>query len=101
MERCFSVNESLLVKNLGTKSLISQRIVDNHMKVSSVSAEDMEICLTLCHSVKHARQRYSAYLEEQKKAKVQNYRSLKERKVQEEITAVNKKKAKLENTIRA
>ena len=71
------------------------------MKVSSVSAEDMEICLTLCYSVKHARQRYSAYLEEQKKAKVQNYRSLKERKVQEEITAVNKKKAKLENTIRA
>ena len=45
-----------------------------------------------------ARQRYSIYLEDQKKNKVQNGRSLKRKQIQEEITAVNKKKAMLENT---
>ena len=69
------------------------------MKINSVSTEDGEICLTLGCSVKHARQRYSTYLEEQKKNKVQNVRSLKEWQVQEEITVVSKKKAMLENTI--
>ena len=39
------------------------------------------------------------YLEEQKKNKVQNYRSLKRKQVQVEIRAVKKKKAMLENTI--
>ena len=67
VERGFSVNKSLLVKNLATKSLIAQRIVYDHTKVNHVSVEDVEVCPTLCRSVKHARQRYSTYLEEQKK----------------------------------
>ena len=69
------------------------------MKINSVSAEDGEICLTLGCSVKHARQRYSTYLEEQKKNKVQNDRSLKQKQVQEEVTVVNMNKAMLENAI--
>ena len=40
-----------------------------------------------------------AHLEEQKKDKFQNVRSYKRKQVQKEITAVNKKKAMLENTI--
>ena len=39
-------------------------------------------------------------LEEQKKNRVQNDRLLKRKQVREEITAVNKKKAMLETTIR-
>ena len=100
MERGFSVNKSLLVENLATKSLIAQRIVYDHMKVNNVSVEDVEICPTLRCSVKHARQRYSTYLEEQKKNKIQNDRSLKRKQVQEEIPAVKKKKAMVENLIR-
>ena len=69
------------------------------MKVNNVSVEDLEIYPSLHCNVKHSRQRYSTYLEEQKKNKVQNVRSLKEWQVQEEITVVNKKKAMLENTI--
>lgn len=42
VERGFSVNKSLLVENLAPKSLIAQRIVYDHMKVSNVSAEDVE-----------------------------------------------------------
>ena len=72
VERSFSVNKSLLVENLATKSLIAQRIVYDYMKVSNVSAEDVEICLTPCCSVKHARQGHITYLEEQKKNKVKN-----------------------------
>ena len=99
MERGFSVNKKLLVENLATKSLVAHRIVYNHMKVNSVSVEDVEICLIVCCTVKHARQWYSTYLEEQKKDKFQNDRSHKRKQVQEEITAVNKKKAMLEDTI--
>ena len=72
VERSFSINKSLLVENLAAKSLITQRIVYDYMKVNNVSAEDVEICLTLCCSVKHARQRHIAHLEEQKKNKVKN-----------------------------
>ena len=100
VERGFSVSKSLLVENRATKNLNAQRIVYDHIKVNNVSAEDLEICPTLRRNVKHARQRYSTYLGKQKKDKVQNDRSLKEKQVQEEITIVNKKKAMLENTIR-
>ena len=69
------------------------------MKVNNVSAEDVEIIPTFRRSVKHGRQRYSTYLEEQKKSKFQNDRFFKWKQIQEEITAVNKKKAMLENTM--
>ena len=69
------------------------------MKVNNVSVEDVEICSTLFYSVKYGRQRYSTYLKEQKKDKFQNVRSHKWKQVQEDIKAVNKKKAMLENTI--
>ena len=68
------------------------------MKVNNVSAEHLEIDSTLRRSVKHTGQRYSTYLEEQKKNKVQNYRSLRRKQVQQEITAVNNK-IMLENAI--
>ena len=68
------------------------------MKVNNVSAEHLEIDSTLCRSVKHTGQRHSTYLEEQKKNKVQNYRSLRRKQVQQEITAVNNK-IMLENAI--
>ena len=74
VERGFIFNNSMLVENLATKNLIAQRIVYNYMKVKNVSAEDVEIFPTLGPSVKHARQRYSSYLSEQKKSKVQNDR---------------------------
>ena len=67
------------------------------MKFNNVSSEDLEICSTLFQSVRHARQSYSAYVEEQKKSNVQNDTCLKRKQVQEEITAVKKKKAMLEN----
>ena len=69
------------------------------MKVNNVSAEHLEIDSTLRRSVKHTGQRYSTYLEEQKKNKVQNYRSLRRKQVQQEITAVNNNKIILENAI--
>ena len=68
------------------------------MKVNNVSAEHLEIDSTLRRSVKHTGQRCSTYLEEQKKNKVQNYRSLRRKQVQQEITAVNNK-IMLENAI--
>ena len=69
MERGFSVNKSLLVENLATKRLVAQRIVYNHMKVNNVSVEDIGICPILRLSFKHVTQRYSTYLEEQKRTK--------------------------------
>ena len=69
------------------------------MKVNNVSAEHLEIDSTLRRSVKRTGQRYSTYLEEQKKNKVQNYRSLRRKQVQQEITAVNNNKIMLENAI--
>ena len=54
VERSFSVNKSLLVENLATKSLIAQRIIYGYMKVNNRSAEDMDICPTHRLNVKYA-----------------------------------------------
>ena len=62
VKRAFSVNKSLLVQNVATKSLIAQRMVYDHTEFNNVRAEDVEICQTLHRTVKHARQRYSTYL---------------------------------------
>ena len=99
VERDFRVNKSMLVENLSTESLVSQRMVYDHMKVNALNAEDVEITPQLRQSVKGATQRYLSHLGEKKMAKVRSEKTFKRKAVQDEIIKVNRKKAMLETSI--
>ena len=68
VERDFSVEKSLLVEKLSAKSLISQRIVYDHM---NVTPENFIINPALCKSVRNARNEYEKYI--LKKNEKKNY----------------------------
>ena len=98
VERGFSVNSSLLVENLSAKSLISQRIIHDHMAENQLVPENFVICEKLRKSVRGARVKYE-YLEDQRKQKVDTEKSLKRKSIQEQIDVVRVKKSLLERTI--
>lgn len=99
VERGFSVNKSLLVENLSTLSLISQRIVHDHLASNNLSSENFEICGKLRKSVRSARSKYEQYLADQRKEKVESEKILKRKSIQEEIEVVRSKKKLLEKTV--
>ena len=84
-EREFSVNNSMLVENLSTTNLISQRLVHDHLTANKVSSEDFEICGKLCKSVGGARSKYKKYLSDQRKEKIESVKSLKWKSIQEDV----------------
>ena len=99
VERGFSVNKSLLVENLSAKSLISQRIVYDHMNFHNLTPENFIINPALRKSVRNARNEYEKYLEEKRKEKLHSEKDLKRKAIQEEIVAVKRKKTILEKTV--
>ena len=64
VEQGFSINKSLLVENLSKESLISQRIIYDHMKLNDLQSYELEITSALRKSVKSSRQQCGTYLEE-------------------------------------
>ena len=84
----FSVNKSLLVEPLSAKSLISQRIVYDHMNFHNLTPENFIINPTLCKNVRNARNEYEKYLEEKRKEKLHSEKDLKRKAIQEEIVVV-------------
>ena len=99
VEHDFSVNKYLLVENLSAKSLISQRIVYDHMNFHNLTPENFIINPALHKSVRNARNEYEKYLEEKRKEKLHSEKDLKRKAIQEEIVAVKRKKTILEKTV--
>ena len=58
VERGFSVNGEILVKCLGTESLIAQRHIHDHMQSYDLQAHDLDITSELLDSVSSARKGY-------------------------------------------
>ena len=77
MERGFSINKPLLVENLTETSLISRRIVLNHLRSKNVISENFEVCGKLRKSVRSARDKYQIFLDDQRREKVNNKKGLK------------------------
>ena len=95
----FSINKSLLVENLSKESLISQRIIYDHMKVNNLQSHELEIMPAVRKSVKSSRQQYGTYLEEQKRKAVQLEKSCKHKVIEEEIVEIKRRKSLLLDTI--
>ena len=67
VERGFNVNKDVVKVNLQEKSVISRKMIIDHMQKNNVSSSTIEITRKLARSVKAARQKYHLDLEEQKK----------------------------------
>ena len=66
VERGFSINKSLLVENLTETSLISQKIVLDHLRSKDVGSENFEVCGKLRKSVRRAGGKYGIFLDNQR-----------------------------------
>ena len=70
VERGFNINKAMLQPNLMSKSLTSQRLVYDHMKVHNSSAESVVITKQSKHAVKRARNQQRMNLAERKKTRI-------------------------------
>ena len=67
VERRFSINKELLVENLQEKSLVSQRMVYDHINSNKINIYEYELPSDLLKSCKLSDRHYNAALEETKK----------------------------------
>jgi hypothetical protein len=99
VESGFSINKELLVENLGQKSLISQRIVYDHMTSLSIKVHEFTINSDLLKSCRMAHQRYTSELESKKDKTTKNEKERKRKLKLDEITDVKRRKDTLEACI--
>ena len=67
VERGFSINKELLVENLQAKSLVSQRLVYDHINSNKINIHEYQLPSDLLKSCKLSNRRDNAALEETKK----------------------------------
>ena len=95
VERGFPVNKQLEVENLQEWSFISQRLAQDHvLSVGGVHA--VSISKPLLLSAAGARQKYSLYLDEQKRKKTSEGVKLKRKELVNELDECKKKRRHLE-----
>ena len=75
VERGFHINKSVNKVNIRQYSVIARKLIIDHMQKKDLKPSNIELSPQLIRSVKGSRQRYSAYLEEQKKIKEKSKRN--------------------------
>ena len=99
VERGFSENKQLLVENLHTDSLISQRIICDYMKRRDLNPSNFPMSTSLLAHVKEARQRYKAAQIAKSKSSINNEKAQKLKELNEQIQEVNCKIVTIENSV--
>ena len=98
MESSFSINKSMLVKNLTEKSLVCQRQVFDGISAMG-GVHSVPITAKMIQSVRVSHRKYQDFMEEQKNADAEKKRQAEEKKkIDEEIRSLEteKKKSQLE-----
>ena len=75
LERGFSINENVLWDNMQAESLISKRIIINHMKAHNLEAYTIPLTRELMKDVRHAYSRYENRLSKKREEKKKNQKS--------------------------
>ena len=100
IERGFKNNKDFEKDNQGELSLVSLRVIHEHMATNSVDSFSIPFTQEMVKSVKAARSRYEVYLNKQAQAKTVNTKELKRKIICDEIVAVRQKKACYEECIK-
>ena len=87
VERGFSINKEISVENMTAQTLISQRVIKDHLlNVGGVTK--VSLTKELLVSASHARQRYQAHLDEEKRKKGEQKRGEKRKATLEELDSL-------------
>ena len=87
VERGFSINKEISVENMTVQTLISQRVIKDHLlNVGGVTK--VSLTKELLVSASHARQRYQAHLDEEKRKKEEQKRGEKRKDTLEELDSL-------------
>ena len=99
IELDFKTNNDCSVINQGKESLIALRIVKDHLNAKNVTAANIPIARNMISNVKTASARYFEEIEQKKKEENQSKVNLNRKIVSDEITDVQKKKVRLQESI--
>ena len=99
IERGFKTSNDCSVINQSRESLIASGIVKDHWNAKNVTAANIPITRNMISNVKAARARYFEEMEQKTKVENQRKVNLKRKIVWDEITDVQKKKARLQESI--
>ena len=72
VERGFSHNNALLKVNMNPETVISKRVIKDHMLAHNLKPYSIDISPAMVKSFKAAHSKYQLYLEEEKKKKISN-----------------------------
>ena len=97
VERGFNTNKSVNKVNISQDSIITRKLIIDHMQKKNLTPSKIELSASLIKSVKASRQRYSVYLDEQKKLKVKDNIDKQRDILNMELQEVNSKKDLLLN----
>ena len=89
VERCFSVNNNVLKCDMSEKSIMSRKLIIDHMKSHNLLPQSFPITKSLLQSVRSSRQRYEQYLREREESKCQNEKTEQWKILDKEIGAIS------------
>lgn len=98
VERGFSINKEMVVENQKELSLVAQRLIVDHVR-SVGGVTKVNITKELLMSAAGARQKYHAYLDEQKRVTEKKTVDLKRKALNDELHDLKKKRAIVEADI--
>lgn len=91
VERGFSVNKQVMVENMKAESVIAQRVIADSIRAAG-GLEKIIITKELQMSASSARQRYLAYLDDQRKENESKTKASKKRSLADELKELRQKK---------
>lgn len=96
VERGFSINKEISVENMTVQTLISQRVIKDHLlNVGGVTK--VSLTKELLVGASHARQRYQAHLDEEKRKKEEQKRGEKRKDTLEELDNLKEVKKRMKD----
>lgn len=98
VERGFSINKEVIVENQKELSVVAQRLIVDHVQ-SVRGVTKVKITKELLQSAAGARQKYHAYLDEQKRVAEKQAVDLKRKALSDELHDLKKKRATIEADI--
>ena len=101
VERGYSVNNDLLVENMKERTVIALRTVYDGVRGTGQHFSEVPFTPRLKRRVKAARMWYQQYLEEQKKATLDDQKTRKRKAIQDDMQAVERKKKLVKESMEA
>lgn len=92
VERGFSINKEVEVENLKQQSLVGQRVIIDHIRAVGGVCK-VQITKELLISAAGARQKYVAYLDEQKRERSRTMLAMKRKTLMDELGELKKKES--------